>query len=163
MNPTDLASILDTLKIISRLELAMAEFYGACAEVWEAEKPFWLSLKQEELQHIQNLAKMANIVAQRQAQFERNRSFNAVAIRTFISYVETTTQRARTGQIPKPDLSHILAIARDMEQSILESKFVEIVKTGDVEYLTIVRKILADTAAHKKKIVAQLAAATKGK
>jgi hypothetical protein len=37
------------------------------------------------------------------------------------------------------------------------------VKTGDVEYLTIVRKILADTAAHKKKIVAQLAAATKGK
>ena len=65
MNPTDLASTLESLKTISQLELAMAEFYRACAEAWEAEKPFWLSLEEQELQHIQNLAKMANIVTQR--------------------------------------------------------------------------------------------------
>ena len=84
-----------------------------------------------------------------------------MAIKTFISYVQTTTQRVQTGQFPKPDVPRILAIARDMEQSILESKYVEIVKTSDVEYQTIVRKILSDTAAHKKGIEARIAAKAK--
>lgn len=161
MNPADLTSTLESLKIISQLELAMAEFYRACAEAWEAEKAFWLSLEQQELHHIHNLAKMANILTQRQARFERNRSFNVAAVQTFISYVKTTTQGVQSGQLAKPDSSRVLTIARDMEQSILESKYAEIVKTSDVEYQTIVRKILSDTAAHKKGIEAQITAKAK--
>jgi hypothetical protein len=45
-----------------------------------------------------------------------------------------------------------------MEQSILESKYNEIVATADRDYRLLVREILADTAAHKAKIAAALAA-----
>ena len=43
-----------------------------------------------------------------------------------------------------------LFILRDVEQSLLESKYTEILKTNDLEYNDLVKEIMAQTEGHKK-------------
>jgi len=46
----------------------------------------------------------------------------------------------------------MLILARDFEQSVLESHYAEIVKTTDAEYQTLMKNILSQTQEHKKAI-----------
>jgi cytochrome P450 len=117
-----------------------------------------VSPKPEEMRHAQHLQRMAEIVAGRPARFEPNRAFSAAAIQRFMAYLESLTERARTNGIPRTDQHRLLCLARDLEQSILESKCHELVKTQDAEYLALIRGIIAETAAHKARIVARLTA-----
>jgi len=43
-------------------------------------------------------------------------------------------------------------IARDIEQSFIEFRYGEILKSTDIEYNTLVQKIVKETAQHKMKI-----------
>ncbi|MBS1238359.1 MAG: hypothetical protein H6R39_19 [Deltaproteobacteria bacterium] len=58
-------------------------------------------------------------------------------------------ERLKKGEISEDSA---ISIARDIEQSFIESRYGEIVKTADVEYNTLVQKILNETARHKIKI-----------
>ena len=158
MNRTALAHTADTLSAITRLERAMATFYRACAETPGDARDFWLGLEQEELRHAQHLQRMAEIVAARPGRFEPDRTFNAAAIQTFMAYLEALIERVRANEVPRTDQHRLLSLARDLEQSLLESKYHELVKTQDVEYLALIRTVIADTVAHKSRIVTRLAA-----
>ncbi len=46
----------------------------------------------------------------------------------------------------------MLNIAKDLEQSLLESKFHELVSSSNVEYNTLANKITAETRQHLEKI-----------
>ncbi len=48
-------------------------------------------------------------------------------------------------------------MARDIEQSVLESNYAEIVKTADAEYNTLMKDILSQTYEHKKMIQEKIA------
>lgn len=161
MKIAEVANVLQILESIGRLEVTMAEFYATCAEVWTADSSFWQSLQEEEHQHSQNIEKMAAIITRRQDHFELNRTFNPTAINTFIAYVNSMIQRVREQREPRLEPAQVLAIARDMEQSIIEGKYNEIVKTKDAEYLGMIRGILADTLVHRNKIANRLAAVSK--
>ncbi len=152
MQKGDLHIILDAVRLMGSLEGAMAEFYRACGQArHEAIEP-WLELEQQERRHVERLARMANLISERPDRFERLRNFNPIAIRTFIAYVESTTARLRRNELPAADLTRVLSTAYDMEQSILESKYGEIVRSTDGEYQALVREIIADTADHKAKL-----------
>jgi cytochrome P450 len=152
---------VDTLNVITRLERAMATFYHACAETPGDARNFWLGLEQEELRHAQHLQRMTEIIADRPGQFEPNRTFNAAAIQTFMTYLESLIERVRANEIPRTDQHRLLSLARDLEQSLLESKCHELVKTQDAEYLALIRAVIADTVAHKSRIVTRLAVTPK--
>lgn len=158
MNRNSLALTADTLNLLSRLERAMAAFYRVCAEAPGDSREFWLGLEQEEVRHTEHLQRMAEIVAERPDRFETNRAFSAAAIQTFMAYLESLTERVRANEIPRTDQHHLLSLARDLEQSLLESKGHEVVKTQDAEYLALIRVVIADTVAHKGRIVTHLAA-----
>lgn len=158
MNRIALARTMDTLNAIAGLERAMATFYQACAETPEDGRDFWLGLEQEELRHAQHLQRMMEIIAERPEHFEPNRIFNATAIQTFMTYLGSLIERVQTNQIPRTDQHRLLSLARDLEQSLLESKCHELVKTRDAEYLALTRAVIADTVAHKDRIVTRLAA-----
>ncbi|HSB80560.1 MAG TPA: hypothetical protein VLM91_17400 [Candidatus Methylomirabilis sp.] len=161
MKLAEVAKVLQILETIGRLEVTMAEFYATCAEVWTADSSFWQGLQVEEHQHSQNIEKMAAIITRRQDHFELNRAFNPTAINTFIAYVTSMIQRVREQREPRLEPAQVLAMARDMEQSIIEGKYNEIVKTNDAEYLRMTRGILADTLVHRNKIADRLVAVSK--
>lgn len=145
----DLKNILDVLKTMAEAELTVAEFYRECAQIWKEEEEFWKHLETSEVYHAKDMNKMAEIISKKMESFEKYRPFNIVAIRTFILGVNTNIQRLKKGEIPK---NNSLFIARDIEQSLLERKYDEIVKTSDVEYQTLAKKIVSQTLEHEELI-----------
>lgn len=155
------ARILETFKVLSRVERAMAGFYGLCAETGGPSREFWQGLEQEEQRHVAAVQRMAELVAERPDQFEPDRTFRAPAVQTFLTYVESVVQRLRTNEISRTDEHHLLSVARDLEQSVLEGRWNEIVKTADPDFLALARTISSETIAHKARIVGRLAATPK--
>jgi len=156
-----LAGTLETLKVLERLEIALASFYGLCGEPAANGPEFWATLAREERQHAETIRRMAAILAERPERFEPNRAFHVTAIQTFIAYVESLAERLRTGEISRSDQHHVLSLARDVEQSVLEAKWNEIVKTADAEFQALIQAVVSETTAHKAKIVARLAVTPK--
>jgi hypothetical protein len=145
----DVKSILDTLVHMKETERVVAEFYALCADTWPADLQFWTELFKEELEHENNLATMHQIVSDRPKHFEKGRPFNIFVVQTMITGVRNNIEKLKKGEIRE---DKAIMIARDIEQSFIEFRYSEIVKTSDLEYNTLVQKILRETAQHKTKI-----------
>ncbi len=156
-----IAGTQETLKALERLELSMASFYGLCAERTATGQEFWAALAREEDGHAAAVRRMAAILAERPDRFEPNRAFQVPAVRTFIAYVESLAQRLRTGEISQADQHRLLTLARDLEQSVIEGKWNEIVKTTDAECRALLRGIVSETREHQARIAARLAGTPK--
>ncbi len=151
------AATVETLKLIGELELALAEFYAAAAACRAADPAFWLGLEQEERRHAAHIEQMIAMIEANPTLYQTNRGFNPAAIQTFSAYVRDATSRLKKGEVPPNDEKYLLSLARDMEQSVIEAKFSEIVKTSDLEFQALMRHIVSETQAHKNKIVGRLA------
>ncbi len=157
MQRHDLAGTLDTLRALERLERALATFYGLCGDPAASEPEFWATLAGEEGGHAEAIRRMAAMLAERPERFEPNRAFRVAAIQTFRAYVESLADRLRTGGISRLDQHHLLSLAHDLEQSVLEGKWNEIVTTTDEEFQALLGGVIAETRAHKARIAARLA------
>lgn len=149
MKSRDSKSILELLGIMVKAELIIAKFYRTCAQLWEKDKEFWLGLEGDENLHAGNIRKMAKIVFEKFDLFESYRPFNPVAMKTMITGIENNIQRLKKEEI---SVGNVLFIARDIEHSLIECKYNELVKTNDIEYQTLVKKIVSQTLAHNNKI-----------
>jgi hypothetical protein len=151
----DLKGILDTLVRMEESEQVVSEFYQLCADTWPVDFQFWAALSKEELGHRDNLVTMHQIVSSKPEHFENGRPFNVFVIQTMIAGIQDNIQKLRKGEIRE---NNALLIARDIEQSFIEFRYSEIVKTNDVEYNTLVQNIVKETAQHKGKIDQKLKA-----
>jgi len=145
----DLRSILDILVHMEETELAVSEFYALCANTWPLDSQFWKELADEELKHKINIETMRRIISTKAEHFEKGRPFNIFAIQTMITGIRSNIERLKKGELRE---NHAVSIARDIEQSFIEFRYSEIVKTDDVEYNTLVENIVKETAQHKIKI-----------
>ena len=163
MTPEDVASTLEVFKALARLELAVAHFYAACAHAYPEDRALWESLEEDEQLHAAHLDRMGQILAEWPADFEGKRSFSTAAVRTFIGYAESATQSVRSLPRPKAEYPQILALAQDMEKSILESKYSEVVKGSHPEFRALATGLATATAAHRARIAAHAAALAGGR
>jgi hypothetical protein len=145
----DLKGILDTLVRMEEAEQIVSEFYQLCADMWPANVQLWAELSVEEIEHKNNIVTMRQIVSNKPEHFEKGRPFNIFAIQTMITGIHSNIERLKKGEISE---NNAIFIARDIEQSFIEFRYSEIVKTADVEYNTLVQKIIRETAQHKTKI-----------
>jgi hypothetical protein len=76
-----------------------------------------------------------------------------MAAQTVIKGVRSNIEKVRAGTLQR---KNALFMARDIEQSIMENRYGEIVKTDDVEYLGLMKEIVTDTAAHKGRIDSEI-------
>ena len=147
MQQGQLKSILDILEVMKELELAAAEFYRTCGEIWIIERDFWINMEQSELKHAQNIDLMIKVFSEKPEKFELGRPFKSPAIQTFISGVRSDIQRLRSRGLSK---GKTLFVARDIERSILESRYMEIIRTNEPEFRTLMEQILLDTVTHQE-------------
>jgi hypothetical protein len=143
----DLKNILEALKLMKEHELVMAELYRTCSIVWLVDEVFWTDMEQAEMKHAQNIDRMVNIVLERSENFKLGHPFKLAAIQTSISGVKGNIERVKKREIHR---NRIFFIARDIEQSILENKYFEILKTDDIEFQSFINEILLDTMAHQE-------------
>ena len=151
----DLARILAALKLMAEGEEAVGEFYRACADVPGEDRSFWLQAAAEEESHKKNVQKMEEMVSRNPENFSLHRPFNAAATQTFLSFIRQNTTALKQNQIPGEKLSFV---ARDIERSLLELAYFEIVKTTDPAYEKILKEILAQTAEHKNRMERKISA-----
>jgi hypothetical protein len=154
MQEKDLARILESLKWMAEAEEAVGEYYRACAGVPGEDREFWLQAAGEEDVHNRSLQKMAELVSQNPERFSLNRPFNPAAIRTFISFIRQNTANLKQG---KTSGESLLFVARDIERSLLELAYFEIIKTNDPDSERTIKEMKAQTVEHKQRLEQKIA------
>jgi hypothetical protein len=149
----DLKGILEVLKSMEELEVAVADLYGTCAGYCSEDMDFWRALAGAEMKHAENIRKMIAIISKKPENFQKGRPFNVFATRTTISGIRNNIEKITKEQITK---TGVWFIARDLEQSLMEQRYSDIVKTDDIEFLTLVREIGTETVAHKNELDRQI-------
>jgi len=147
MSTANLEKITTVLEAMIKYELTLFDFYKRCADIWTEDELFWRYLASAELQHSENIIKMREIITNGQERFEAGRPFNSIALNTAMAGLKDNAGRLTSGAFSR---EKILIMARDIEQSILESNYAEIVKTKDIEYQTLMNAIISQTQVHKK-------------
>ncbi len=156
MKARDIKELLHILETMAEAEMVMAELYKACAETWKQDSEFWSDLSREEIQHAQNVKKLSDIILKKmdsEASFKHHRPFTLNSIQSFIASVVDTMENVKQG---KTSYVKILATAFDIERSLLECKYAELVKTHDIEYQTLAAIIDEETKIHRDKIETKL-------
>ncbi len=144
-----LQNLLGVMKMMAETEQLIAGYYRNCADAWEEDRGFWLAIAAEEERHAGNLDRMARIIAARPERFELGRPFNTTAIRTVMTGIENQLKQLKEGRVAR---DRLMITARDMEASVIEKHYGEIVRTSDAEYLTLLKEITKDTFDHKRAI-----------
>jgi hypothetical protein len=149
MSIADIEKIARVLDVMSQYELTLSDFYAQCADIWTEDRSFWQNLAHAEIQHAENIKKMHEIIKTKQERFEAGRPFNVMTLNTAMAGLKDLTTRVTSGAY---SCEKMLIMARDIEQSILELHYAEIVKTADLEYQTLMKGILSQTSEHNKTI-----------
>jgi hypothetical protein len=140
------ANLTTVLKVMAQFELTVAYFYRTCAQMWFDLEEFWETMERAEIKHAGYLKQVNKILTEKPEGFSMGRPFTPAALKTSMSGIEWNIQRLRNGEITKKS---ILFISRDIERSILESNYGEIIKGTDVEFQALMKEILTDTVAHR--------------
>jgi len=154
----DAQNIIKALSYLEQLEKIVAELYALAAQKAPAHADFWDQLSQTEVQHAKNMQSLAAIISARPQNFTVGRPVSPVAVNTSIDWIKNNIAVLKSGPF---DLRKMLIIARDIEQSILEAKYTEIVKSDDVEYNNIINSIQQDTIVHRKMVEEKINATKK--
>lgn len=153
MLPVDAKNISNLFDVLAELEGFVSELYKTAGDLWEEDRDFWSALAQAEWSHAGYIRKMADILNMRPQEFEIGRSLTIAGIRTAISGVQNNIQRLKNGEMNK---KQFLFISRDIEQSLLESRYTEILKTKDSEYQRLIYEVVSQTEVHKKLLVKKI-------
>lgn len=137
--------LLDTIDLMRRAEEGMAAFYEACGARWERSAQFWHQLRDAERRHASALAEMAELVTANEALYAPGRPFNPIATQRFIEW----TERSRR-EIQSEDafLKDALVLALDMERSLIENRFTEVLSSQDPRFLQLAKLLRTETEAH---------------
>jgi len=150
----DVNQVQSVLKTLAEAELAVAAYYTECASTWRDDADLWTHLVNEEKKHAAQIDKMAQILSQRPERFAAGRPLNVAAIETFIAGIKDNTAQLKRRKTP---LLNALFIARDIEQSIIESRYPEILVSDDLEFNALVKEIATDTVRHKDVLAGKIA------
>lgn len=136
------------------LEEALAALYLACSDKYPEDSKFWLVICHQEEAHARYITELAELAASHPTEFKLGRQFNVVAIRNITSRVMEFADQVRKGQI---DRKRAFFMARDIEGSVLEARYHEIVSTDNVEFKKTLERIRRETTTHKNLFDAKLA------
>ena len=150
----NVSELLQVMNDMIGLEEAFAELYQECSEKFPEDNKFWLAICQQEKLHAMFIRKLAELVSSHPHEFKFGRGFNSAAIKTIMSNVKNSTDQVRKGQLDK---KRALFIARDIENSVLEAKYHEIVSTDNLEFRKTIDLIAKDTLTHRNAFAAKVA------
>lgn len=153
MLPEQAAGMSKALETMAELELTISEFYKCAGDLWKEDSGFWTGLAQVEVFHAESMKMIISIISRKPQEFESGRPVNTAAINTAISGVKRNIEKLKNGQLNR---KQVLFIARDIEQSLLESRYAEILKTKDAECLKLISEIESQTDSHKKLLIKKI-------
>lgn len=147
------AKVLDVLGCLREFELVLAEFYAACRDSWPENDVFWTELVQGELRHATYLTDGVRLVEERPEVFITPRNVTEAPVVEQTEYV-----RERLRQLWDDHLGEraALIVSRDIEQSILDGKLYDLVRSEEPAYAHLVAEIVDETREHARLVQERL-------
>lgn len=155
-----LEEILKILDVMAQFEVCLSELYEAFAQADPELGDFWRGLAAAEFNHFENIRRMASLIENKCHTFQGGRTFNLAVLNTAIKGVMETKGKIQKGGLTREKM---LILARDYEQSLLESRYGEVVRSDDVEYQTLLNEILNQTKEHGQSIQKNIDALRRGR
>ncbi len=134
-------------------EIALAELYATFARTFSEDASFWTALVDDERRH----ASLINDVRQSEPSGGVRpppAGARPEAIDTMMRYVRSIVERCRKGELSRVQAC---ALAKDLENSMLENKLFVVLGTGSAELTAVQERLAADTADHRRRIDETLA------
>ncbi|UCF31386.1 MAG: hypothetical protein JSV26_02925 [bacterium] len=153
MSRDNLSFMKDLLQALRVNEEAMGRFYLACSEAWPDESSLWMQLALEEEQHENIIDQLLTIVEANPDRFSLGRPFEISAIQTYTLAIGEMTGDIRKGSL---SLREALSFAKDMEESFIESRYFEAVRSDSRKFLDLAGKIAFDTDRHRKRLIQRI-------
>lgn len=142
-----LDDVIDNLRLLSKGERDIAEFYQLCGDVFADERDFWHELATSERAHAGMALKMAELIEKEPGRYRPGRSFSVALARLFRDHVNGIVERMRQGKIRKDEL---LALAADIENSVVELSYRDLVETNVPEYRQMAGMLDEETEGHRQ-------------
>jgi Mn-containing catalase len=140
--------VIDEIEAMARHEEIIASLYNAFAENIEGHSDFWNDISLEELGHASLVREFRQKVEEGAATINEGR-FKVPAIEHSIKFIKGEVEKARHGWTMN---FHALVTAADIENALLENKFLEVFETDDEELRTLLDYLQTSTRDHKKRI-----------
>jgi hypothetical protein len=148
----DLAGrILDMLRDV---ELLVAELYRRFARFFPKDRELWESLSADEEGHAAAAAELKGLLAPDRAPSIHER-VNLAALGTYKKGLEYHFHRLERGEINR---TKALFTARDIERTLVEKAFYELVQSEDPNYRAGQARVDGETKSHLEKLEAYIAA-----
>ena len=126
-------------------EESIARLYRRYADAFPTLREFWSSLASEEIGHASCIRSLGRQIGSPSLFMDENR-FNATAIQTFTDYLDGQLSRLDREEIP---VIEALSTTLYIEQSLIESKFLDIFKADSAELQHTLARVRDETLAHR--------------
>jgi len=153
MMQTELTTLLGLLDLMGEFELKMAELYRTCAELWLEDEQFWWDMERAETKHAGIVSRIKKIVSEKPDRFTLGRLFKVPAVQTMMAGIQWNIQRLRKREITEQNM---LFIARDLERSILENNYAQMIKNDDSGFQALMNEIVSDTVDHHDYLIQKI-------
>ena len=110
-------------------------------------------MERAETKHAGIVNRIKKIISEKPDKFVLGRLFKVPAIQTMISGIQWNIQRLRKREITEQNM---LFIARDLERSILENQYAQIIKGDDSGFQALMNEIVSDTVDHHEYLIQKI-------
>ncbi len=138
----------DIVRYLSMQEETIAALYTAFGVALPDMQRFWQDLFVQEKAHAEVVGKLANLCDSNNVYFNVSK-FNIEAIKTHIAYMQKLTKEVRSCGITPV---RALSLAADIENSLLEAEYFQIIQSDRPAILAEIREIQQQTEHHKAMI-----------
>lgn len=147
--------VIENLRLLSKGEEEIAEFYELCGDVLTDEREFWHGLATSERVHAETALSMAALIEKDPGKYSPGRYISVELVRLFRLHVQGLAKRMREGKIRKDEL---LSVAADIENSVLEMNYGGLVETSVPEYHAMVCLLKEETEGHRLELETRMMA-----
>jgi len=154
-----MSKALNSMDVMVEAEATVAEFYSLCSERFTEHAEFWGSLAKEEQAHAEVIRKLIQLVRIHPTQFAEGKTTPLEAINAFIGRTHSSIEDMRRGELPE---EKALLIAYQIENTVIEAQYADVVNTENEEYKALLGQILAETLKHKESVLGKMKDLKKG-
>ncbi len=142
------------LELLIEHELAVKRLYEVFAVLFADRRDFWQGLARDEQGHADRLERLRPQSTE-VGRFWLDSGLRPQAVKSSIAYVESQKARAQEGRLR---LLQALAIAKDLENALIEDEFSKLSGPVNVEIGSVLEDLAAETDGHRRTLAEALEA-----
>lgn len=112
----------------------------------------WEDLGKAELEHAETIETLRRQVSEKTVFVDEGKT-KTLAVQSLVNYTKGSIEEARMGKMTR---INALAVAKDLENSLLEKKYFTFFKSSSGQFNDLMQELFADTTEHFKMLESRL-------